>query len=137
MNKAEVCRDAGEGSRIFNIADQDRPVSMEERWPRLCEYFGLVGTAPADEGEGEGEDGGKCLRPSKYVMEHKDVLEKAGIKGLHVWKAAFLDELGYRLDMDRHFDMEKLRSVGFTEEVDPGESWKQTFNMFKRAGMIV
>ncbi len=132
LNKAKVCKDAGEGSRIFNIADQDRPVSMTERWPQLCDYFGLVGTAPAD----DGKDGGKRLRPSQYVMKHKDVLEKAGIKGLDVWKAAFLDDLGYMLDMDRHFDMSKLRSIGFTEEVDPGESWKQAFDMFKRAGMI-
>lgn len=133
VNKARVCRDTGQGSRIFNIADQDRPVSMEERWPQLCEYFGLVRTAPAD----KSEDADLSLRPSKYVMKHKGVLEKAGIRGLDVWKAAFLDELGYKLDMDRHFDMTKLRSVGFIEEVDPKESWKQAFDMFKKAGMIV
>ncbi|KAL8705861.1 MAG: hypothetical protein Q9225_008001 [Loekoesia sp. 1 TL-2023] len=115
--------------QIFNIADQAKPESMRERWPALAAYFGLEGTAPA-----EGDDG--LLKPSEYIKKHAGVLEQRGVNISPVFKGEFLDSYGYYLDFDRHLSLEKVRKTGFTEELDPNESWFKAFDRFKRAGMI-
>ncbi|KAL8645242.1 MAG: hypothetical protein Q9210_006822 [Variospora velana] len=123
------------GGQVFNIADRAEPGSMSERWPVLAEYFGLRGVAPADEDEGEGEE--KVLKPGEFVEKHRHVLEAKGVRRSAVFKGDFLDGYGYYLDFDRQLSLEKVQRAGFTEEVDPNESWVRAFEMFKVAGMIV
>ncbi|KAL2062461.1 hypothetical protein VTL71DRAFT_6727 [Oculimacula yallundae] len=117
------------GGRLFNIADQERPSSMAERWPLICEHFGLVGVPSVDEGRG-------ALLPGEYLQANKDVLEKKGFKGVDVWKGDFLDTYGFYCNFDRQLSLAKIREIGFLEERDPHRSWVESFERFKTAGMI-
>lgn len=102
---------------------------MSERWPALAKYFGLEGTAPVDDAAG-------LMKPSEYIQEHKAAFDKAGVKRSPVFKGEFLDSHGYYLDFNRQMSLEKVRKAGFTEELDPNESWFKAFDRFKEAGMI-
>ncbi|KAL9000514.1 MAG: hypothetical protein Q9169_000807 [Polycauliona sp. 2 TL-2023] len=82
------------GGHIFNIADQAKPESMKERWPKLAAYFGLQGVAPV-----EGED--KIQKPSDYINEHRAQAERLGMKCSPVFEGGFLDSYGFYLDFDR------------------------------------
>ncbi|KAK0647305.1 Short chain dehydrogenase sirS [Lasiodiplodia hormozganensis] len=116
--------------QLFNIADEEKPLAMSERWPRLAAWFGLEGVGPASEGE-------EVLRPGKFVERHKEVLERAGVKGASVWQAEALDTVGECYAFDRRLGLGKIRAAGFVEERDAVESWWRAFERFREAGMIV
>lgn len=124
---ASLHPDKSGGGEIFNIADQEKPTSMSERWPALAAYFGL---------EGVGPDPNAQVKPGEYLNENRGVLEKAGVKVSEVFKGCYLDNYGYYLTFDRYLSLEKARSVGFKEEKDPNLSWFRAFDQFKEAGMI-
>ena len=116
------------GGQLFNIADQAKPSSMSERWPTLAKYFGLEGTGPSDDPN--------TLRPGEYITKHQHVLEKPGCKTNIVFQARFLDTYGYYLTLDRHLSLDKARSIGFSEEIDPTSSWFRAFYRYGKAGML-
>ena len=113
---------------MFNIADQAVPSRMSKRWSALAGYFGLVGTGPIDDPD--------LLKPSEYIERHRETLIKQGLKGNEVFKGQFLDSYGYYLNFDRQMSLEKARSAGFEEEIDPNSSWFKAFDRFRAAGMI-
>lgn len=76
------------GGEIFNVADSATPAAMSERWPALCQYFGLIGTGPVNNGEG-------MLKPSEYMKKHTQVLEDLGVKTSDVFQGGFLDQYGW------------------------------------------
>ncbi|KAH9218272.1 hypothetical protein DL95DRAFT_434371 [Leptodontidium sp. 2 PMI_412] len=104
------------GGQLFNIADRERPSNTAERWPMICDYFGLVGVPPLHEGKG-------ALLPGEYLQAHKEELEERGFNGVSVWKGDFLDTYGFYCDFDRQLSLARIREVGFLEERDPHESW--------------
>ena len=101
---------------------------MSERWPALASYFGLEGTGPVDDPN--------LLKPGEYINKHRKVLEQYGVKSLDVFKGDFLDTYGYYLTFDRQLSLDRARSAGFSEEIDPTLSWFKAFDRFKRAHMI-
>lgn len=115
--------------QVYNIADQAKPESMAERWPAICSYFGLKGVGPTEDAN--------ALAPSEYVKRHQAVLKERGVKSNEVFKANFLDSYGYYLYFNREFSLDKARSVGFKEELNPNESWFKAFDRFKKAGVIL
>jgi len=117
------------GGQIFNVADCEKPSSQRERWPRIAGYFGLEGVGPV---EGTTE----VLTPSEYMEQYKDVLVRKGVKASSVFYGSVLDSNMGSFDKDRHFDMSRTRGVGFTEEVDPNQSWFDAFDRYKAAGML-
>ncbi|KAL8640211.1 MAG: hypothetical protein Q9228_002844 [Teloschistes exilis] len=116
------------GGQAFNIADQAKAESMRERWPRLAAYFGLQGIAPSEDPN--------VLKPSEYIAKHGTVLERLGVKNSPVFKSEFLDSYGYYLDFDRHLSLEKVKTAGFAEELDPNQSWFRAFDRYRKAEMI-
>ncbi|KAL8744445.1 MAG: hypothetical protein Q9184_007996 [Pyrenodesmia sp. 2 TL-2023] len=122
------------GGQIFNIADQAKPESMNERWPVLADYFGLRGIAPLS--TADNDEASKVLKPSEFIKKHGHLLEAKGVRSSAVFKGDFLDSYGYYLDFDRHLSLDKVRRAGFGEEVDPNDSWVKVFEMLKTAGMI-
>ena len=119
------------GGQLFNIADQNPPSNMRERWPAIASYFHLEGVGPDVGG------GGVLLKPGEYIEKHKRVLEEEWEgKGTRVFKAEALDEYGYHFTFDRHLSLEKVRSVGFGEEIEPNASWFKAFDRMRDAGMI-
>ncbi|KAL3417633.1 sirq protein [Phlyctema vagabunda] len=118
------------GGQVFNIADQAKPSTMEDRWPALCRYFGVEGIGPSI------DPANPSLVPGDYLQKHKNVLEERGIKGSQVFRSEFLDGYGYHFTFDRQLSLEKLRQVGFEEEIDPNIGWFKAFDRFREAGMI-
>jgi len=116
------------GGQLFNVADEARPSRMSERWPALAKYFGLEGIGPVDDLN--------VLKPGEYTKKHQHVLEEHCNKSNKVFKADFLDTYGYYLTFDRQLSLDKARSAGFSEEIDPTSSWFKAFDRFKKAGMM-
>jgi hypothetical protein len=76
------------------------------------------------------------LGPGEYIQKHRHVLQRMGIASSEVFNAKFLDGYGYDLTFDRQLSLEKARSAGFLEEINPDSSWVKVFDRIKRAGMI-
>ena len=102
---------------------------MSERWPAIAKWFGLEGVWP----DVNAED---ALKPGEYMEKHKSVLEERGGNGSRVFKAEYLDGYGYHFSFDRQMSLEKVRKVGFEEEIDPNTSWFRAFERLRSAGMI-
>ncbi|KAJ7166092.1 hypothetical protein C8R46DRAFT_1097055 [Mycena filopes] len=117
------------GGELLNIADQAAPSTMRERWPALASFFGLVGVGPLPPDSA-------VLKPGEYALKHQDLLKAKCKKPNDVFGAAFLDGYGYNLTFDRQLSLEKIRALGFVEEIDPVESWLKAFERFRRAGMV-
>ncbi|KAF6822743.1 sirq protein [Colletotrichum plurivorum] len=121
------------GGKVINMADRERPTTFREIWPALAEWFGLKGVGPSG-----GED---AVRPGEYVQRHKYVFEDAGhpkavVAGVGAGSSQ-LDSVGYWLSFDRQLSLDRLRSVGFTEERDPVDGWLEAFDKFREAGIII
>ncbi|KAF7984319.1 hypothetical protein HWV62_15307 [Athelia sp. TMB] len=114
---------------LFNVADSATPTPMNERWPALAKYFGLVGTGPVNNGEGMEKPGG-------YMNRHSQVLKDVGVKTSEVFQGGFLDQYGWWCIRDRQFSLEKARKAGWVDEMDPNASWYKAFDTFKAAGML-
>ncbi|KAI1345580.1 hypothetical protein F5Y01DRAFT_300174 [Xylaria sp. FL0043] len=135
--------------QLFNIADTEVPCTYGELWPRLANWFGLVGGPPAGDTQavpeslavGEVPEGTKHLTPGEYIAKHRDVFVKCG------WNKAVcggvgagssqLDSVGFWLTFDRQLSLEKLNNTGFGESTDPVLGWINSFEMFRKAGLIL
>ncbi|KAF3016526.1 hypothetical protein E8E14_011657 [Neopestalotiopsis sp. 37M] len=137
----------GDG-RLFNIADSETPCKYGEIWPQLAKWFGLVGTGPVDSSEaenntlkvGEVSQTSSVLTPGEYVAKYKDIFAKSGLE-----KAASggvgagsrqLDSVGYWLTFDRQMSIKRIRETGFEGDSDPILGWLESFEMFRKAGLI-
>jgi hypothetical protein len=104
---------AGNG-QLFNVADRAKPSRMSERGPALTEYFGLEEVGPADNPN--------VLKPGEHIKQRQQVLKEHYVSNNEVFKADFLDNYGYYLTFDRQLSLDKARSAGFSEEIDPTSS---------------
>lgn len=116
--------------RIFNVADSGEPGCMRQRWPQITSWFGLKGVEPADSASAND------MKPSGFIHKHEKRLQDAGVKGVDIFNAGQLDSYGYWLTFDRHLSLQRVRDAGFLEERRPEDGWWETFEMFKKAGMI-
>lgn len=119
------------GGKIFNVADCAEPSSMRQTWPQVTEYFGLKGVPPAAAASADDE------KPSEFVKRHREVLGKAEASGVEIWNPAQLDSYGYWLAFDRQLSLSRLRKAGYHEEREPIQGWREAFELFKKAGMVV
>jgi hypothetical protein len=117
--------------RIFNVANSAEPSSMRTTWPQIASCFGLKGVPPSATATAEDE------KPSEFVKRHGEVLRKAGASGVEIWNPAQLDSYGYWLTFDRQLGLGRLRQAGYGEEMRPVEGWREAFELFKKAGMVV
>ncbi|KAH7065117.1 hypothetical protein B0J12DRAFT_613154 [Macrophomina phaseolina] len=131
-----LCQQGGEragNGELYNIADEATPRSFADRWPALCECFGLEGVGPDEGGEGFAK-----AAPVGFLREHPDQVEALerdkGVRlqempigeGLEMWLHVF--------DFDHHLKLDKARSVGFAEEVPLRQMWKTAVERYARAG---
>ncbi|KAK6217975.1 hypothetical protein LQW54_003031 [Pestalotiopsis sp. IQ-011] len=136
------------GGRLFNIADSETPCKYGEIWPQLAKWFGLVGTGPADSSEadnntlkvGQVSQSSSVLTPGEYVSKYKDVfvqsgLQKAASGGVGAGSRQ-LDSVGYWLTFDRQMSIKRLRDTGFEGDSDPILGWLESFEMFRKVGLI-
>lgn len=138
------------GGQLFNIADQEEPCTYGDIWIQLAKWFGLVGLRPSpEEGASEGEALGvsdlpqdiSLPTPGEYVSRHKEVFAKCGcekaVSGGVGAGSRQLDSVGYWLTFDRQMSIRRLRNTGFEGDRDPVQGWLESFEMFRKAGLII
>jgi hypothetical protein len=62
------------------------------------------------------------LKPGEHIKQRQQVLKEHYVSNNEVFKADFLDNYGYYLTFDRQLSLDKARSAGFSEEIDPTSS---------------
>ncbi|KAF4980523.1 hypothetical protein FZEAL_3458 [Fusarium zealandicum] len=121
------------GSKIINMLDRAEPTTFADLWASIAAYFGLVGVAPSDDSSAQ--------PPSEYIETHKHLFEENGkpnaIKAGVGAGSKQLDSVGWWLTFDRYLSAERLREVGFSEEIDPAEGWTEAFKRFQEAGIVL
>lgn len=137
------------GGQLFNVADSQTACKYGEIWPRLASWFGLVGGGPVEESQdldntlkaGELPQTTKFLAPGEYFAEHKDKFAALGranaVNGGVGAGRQQLDSVGYWLTFDRQLSLEKLRTTGFEGDRDHILGWLESFEMFRKAGLIL
>lgn len=121
------------GGKVINMTDREKATTFREIWPSLAEWFGMKGVGPSGVEE--------ALKPGQYVERHKHIFKalgfpKAVVAGVGAGSSQ-LDSVGYWLSFDRQLSVDRLRSIGFTEERDPVEGWLEAFEKFRKAGIIM
>ncbi|KAI0441688.1 hypothetical protein F4803DRAFT_522234, partial [Xylaria telfairii] len=149
MIYASLHHDTCGGGQLFNIADNEVPCTYGELWPRLASWFGLVGMGPPGGSEaqlnnlraGELPEDTRILTPGEYVAKYRDIFTQLGhanaVEGGVGAGSRQLDSVGFWLTFDRQLSLEKLRGTGFEENRDPIQSWIDSFQMFRKAGLIL
>lgn len=128
------------GGQAFNVASHSQPGSWEQKWPVICEFFGLKGIPPPEGGSGP--------QPGNYLSSHFEQwlrLEKrhglvTGRVGNDRSLAGFQYFIMTLFDFDRQLDMSKMHRVrkegGKVEEADAKAVWWVAFERFRAAKII-
>ncbi|PVI05890.1 hypothetical protein DM02DRAFT_724671 [Periconia macrospinosa] len=119
-------------SRSFNVGGQED--TWSEKWPVICEYFGLKSSGPREDSP----------QPGAYIAEHRkewDELErehglKKGSVDSDITHPGFQYFIMTMFDFDRQMSMEASRQVGYTEEIRTPETWKIAFDRMRMAKVI-
>lgn len=117
--------------RAFNIAD-GRTVTWEDVWPKLCQYFGLVGHGPTSD----------AVPMEKFVGDHVDVWKKMAEKYELKEKVveeqnwAFVHFMLVDFDFDRQYDLTHCREVGFTSEIDTADGYAKAWEKMEKAKIL-
>ncbi|GAW26861.1 putative sirq protein [Rosellinia necatrix] len=149
MVYASLRPDTCGGGRLFNVADQEAPCTYGELWPQLAAWFGLAGVGPAgDSGAqmntlaaGELPQDARDLTPGAYVATYRDVFAQQGcrraVDGGVGAGSGQLDSVGYWLTFDRQLSLDRLRKTGFESNGEHVQSWIDSFEKFRAAGLIL
>lgn len=136
------------GGRLFNIGDNEMPCKFGELWTHLANWFGLVGVGPAESSPpqakaleaGELPEKTNSMTPGEYITHHKDIFSKNGLTSAAAGGVSAghqqLDSVGYWLTFDRQLSLTKLRETEFESDIDPVQGWLNSFEMFRKAGLI-
>ncbi|GJP92948.1 short chain dehydrogenase sirQ like protein [Aspergillus niger] len=122
----------------YNVTDSARPASWSEKWPVICEYFGLRGTGP--------RDGVAGPVPNEYLVEHynewRELEKEEGLKtgrvGNNKSYGDFARVMMTLCDLDRQLDMSKTHAMmgSAKVETDSRGAWWTAFDRFRRAKII-
>lgn len=137
------------GGRLFNISDSETPCTFGEIWAHLAKWFGLVGVGPVEDSQAQGNtlragelpQTTQSLTPGDYVSEYRDIFAQCGCvnaasKGVGAGNRQ-LDSVGYWLTFDRQLDLKKLGETGFDDGRDPLLGWLESFEMFRKSGIVL
>ena len=123
----------------FNTADNAKPSSWSNKWPVICEYFGLKGLPPPAGGSGP--------QPVQYVEDHlaqwKALEEEHRLQPRYgeanaKVAAGFQYFIMTMFDFDRQMDTTKFHKAWgqSTIQLDEKDSWWPTFDRFRKAKVI-
>ena len=120
------------------MTDNARPSSWSEKWPVICEYFGLNGTGP--------RDGVVGPVPNEYLVDNynewKEMEKRHGLKTGRVGNdksyGDFARVMMTLCDIDRQLDMSKTHAMmgSAKVETDIRGAWWTAFDRFRRAKII-
>ncbi|KAL4965198.1 SDR family oxidoreductase [Aspergillus stella-maris] len=113
----------------FNIADTATPGPWSKKWPILASYFGLEGTGPnhAETGKEWGEIDKWW---NEHLGEYAKMCEEYGLQERVIGEATWVFvKAGFMLlDRNREMSLDKIRSVGFKEELPVGHGHYRAFD---------
>jgi hypothetical protein len=122
----------------YNATDNSMPSSWSQKWPVICEYFGLKGTPPPPGGSGP--------QPGKYIEDHLSEWKKLEqVHGLQTGRVGNERSFGgfqyfimTMFNFDRDLDMSKCHKVwgDVKEETDVKGAWWKAFDRFRKAKII-
>jgi len=114
--------------RAFNIGDGE-VTTWEEKWPKLCEYFGLVA----------GQATPNANPPEEFFDKHiriwNDIIEKEGLVKQEEPQFWFLDAV-FHCDFDRQYDLSAARDIGFDEKLDTVSQYLKVFDRMRELKYI-
>ena len=126
------------GGQGFNVADNSKPSSWADKWPVICEFFGLKGVGPPAGGSGP--------QPGEYIAAHleewKKLEKENNLQSGRVGNDRSLSFYPYfimtQFDFDRHMDLSKSHKVWSdkTEEVDQKQVWWTAFERYRKAKIV-
>lgn len=122
LTKAEiylsVVKPTEANGEAFNIADTATPGPWSVKWPMLAECFGLMGTAPIVDGWG-----GIDQWWNEHHEDYQRMCETYGLQRRAVSESAwvFSKVSLTMLNRNRELSLDKIRSIGFTEELPVGQ----------------
>jgi hypothetical protein len=135
---------------LSNIADREIPCKYGELWPHLAKWFGLVGVGPYESSDnaedntlkvGELPQTTTSMTPGEYVAKYRDIFARCGndnaVRGGVGAGSRQLDSVGYWLTFDRQLSLQKVRGTGFEGDTDPVQGWLRSFDLFRKAGLIL
>ncbi|KAK9350836.1 hypothetical protein V1523DRAFT_418598 [Lipomyces doorenjongii] len=117
---------------VFNIADQDQPVTWSYVWPGICEYFGLKGVGP--------REGTQPMQEfvQEHISEWQKLCESLGLEADPVkyqnW--GHVHFMLVQFDFDRQYDLSHARQVGFTESIDTVQGYRIALDRMAAAKVI-
>jgi hypothetical protein len=128
----------GNGQR-FNTAVL-QPTAWSQKWPDICEYFGLKGTPPPADGS--------APQPTQYLEENMDEWKEVekeynlvkGKVGNQRTFGGFPYFIMTMFNFDRHMDMTKFEKAwddgSSMKNMDSKTAWWTAFDRFKAGGII-
>lgn len=151
MIYASLHSDICGGGQLFNVADNETPSQYGKIWPHLARWFGLIGVEPPNDSSeasnnntlkvGQLPETTSSLSPGEYVAKYKETFDqrgrsKASSRGVGAGSRQ-LDSVGYWLTFDRQMSLGKLRGTVFEGDKDPVQGWLDSFEMFRKAGLVL
>ncbi|KAL0940235.1 sirq protein [Colletotrichum truncatum] len=119
----------------FNVGDAKTPSCWREKWPILCEYFGLKGVKREQDNPIEVRSFIRENLSKWEELEDKHGLEKGHADNPKIYPG-FEYFLITQFDTDRHYDMSKMYGTGFGEESSTIEAWGKVFDRMRDAKII-
>jgi hypothetical protein len=128
------------GGQRYNTAVLET-LAWKDKWPVICEYFGLVGVEPP-------ADGSLGPQPTAYLEENvetwKQVEDKYGLVKGRVANGRTFGGFPYFImnmfNFDRHLDMKLLEDTWDGDApfkgMDTKTSWWTAFDRFKQANIL-
>jgi hypothetical protein len=132
-----VVKPEAANGEAFNIADTATQGPWSVKWPILAGYFDLKGTGP-----GAWAEKGGWGEIDVWWNEHQDAYVKMcaefGLQKRTIEAATWIFvKAGLTLlDRNREMSLDKIRKVGFTEELLVGEGHLRTFDRIAAEGII-
>lgn len=123
--------------QAFNIGDDPTGVSWMVVWPRICAYFGLVGTGPTDEDAPK-----EPFNIDVYMQTHRAEwaawVAKHGLKEgtLEATDFTFLTMMMGMAVFGREYDLHKAQEIGFTETRDTVDGYLAAFDLMRAARIV-
>ena len=126
--------------QAYNVADNSKPSSWSEKWPIICDFFGLEGTGPPPEGSGP--------QPGQYLSDHIDTWKtmerEHGLATGRVGNDRSLGGFQYFImtlfSFNRQLDLSAQHKAwsrgGKAEEIDSKQAWWTAFERFRAAKII-
>lgn len=119
----------------FNTADNPTPAPWSTMWPLMCENFDLEAVpANEDDKEWKGID--------KWWFAHQDQYQnmcgECGLQKREIGQASWIFLMAglTMLQRNRELSLDKIRSVGFTEEFPVGYGYFRVFDHLRSEKII-